>query len=199
MVNWERLTKQLEGHGFTVVRFATAAEAAVYINKELTGRTIGMGGSMTLREMGLFESLSAHNTVYWHWSDQGSAAREKAAEAEVYITSVNGLSETGELVNIDGTGNRLAATLYGHREVWFVVGVNKIAPDLEAAIRRARNIAGPKNAQRLGCKTPCAVKGDKCYDCDSPERICNAILTLPRKPGGIGTARIVLVEEELGY
>lgn len=199
MADWNRLTEALEQHGFTVVRFATAAEAAAYINRELDGRTIGMGGSMTIREMGLFESLSAHNTVYWHWSDQGPAAREEAARAEVYLTSANGLSETGELVNIDGNGNRLAATLYGHREVWFVVGVNKIAPDLDAALWRARNIAAPKNAQRLGCKTPCAARGDKCYDCHSPERICNAILTLPRKPGGIRTARVVLVEEELGY
>lgn len=80
-----------------------------------------------------------------------------------------------------------------------MVGANKIAPDAEAALWRARNVASPKNAQRLGRKTPCAVKGDRCYDCDSPERVCGSLVTLWRKPGGIGRMEVVLVEEDLGY
>lgn len=198
MADWDKLTANLEKHGFVVHRFSTAAEGAAYINGAIDGKTVGMGGSVTLRELGLFDSLSVHNTVFWH-NLQGPSVLPEAAGAPVYLTSVNGLAETGEIVNIDGRGNRVAATLYGHEEVWFVVGENKIAPDYAAALWRARNIAGPKNAQRLGCKTPCAVRGDKCYDCDSPERICSGLVTLWRKPSGIGTAHVVLIEEALGY
>jgi len=201
MANLEQLTKTLEKNGFTVHRFATAAEAAACIDAALDGRTIGVGGSITFRDMGLYDKLSAHNTVYWHWSELGLSQedlREKAAAAEVYITSVNALAETGELINIDGHGNRVASTLYGHKEVWFLVGANKLAPDYEKALWRARNVASPKNAQRLGRKTPCAVRGDRCYDCDSPERICRGLVTLWRRPTSIETAHVVLIEEDLG-
>ena len=122
-----------------------------------------------------------------------------AAASSVYLTSVNGLAETGELINIDGTGNRVASTIFGHEEVYFLVGSNKIAPDYDAALWRARNVASPKNAQRLGKKTPCAVRGDKCYDCKSPERICRALAVLWEKPTGIGRAEVVLIDEPLGY
>lgn len=198
MPNWDKLTENLTKNGFTVARFATAAEAAAYIDAHIDGKTVGFGGSVTLRDMALYELLSTHNQVYSAWT-QGGGAYAPAAAAQVYLTSVNGLAQTGELINIDGTGNRVASTIYGHEEVWFVVGANKIAPDFEGALWRARNIASPKNAQRLGRKTPCAAKGDKCYDCDSPERICRVISTHLRKPGSIPTAYVVLIEEELGY
>ena len=107
--------------------------------------------------------------------------------------------ETGELINIDGTGNRVASTIFGHEEVYFIVGINKLAPDYDAALWRARNVASPKNARRLGKKTPCAVRGDKCYDCKSPERICRALAVLWERPTGIGRAEVVLVNEPLGY
>lgn len=199
MPDWEKLTKNLEAHGFAVSRFATAQEAAAYINASLDGRTIGVGGSMTVQEMGLYDLLSAHNEVHWHWTEEGPSAREAAMGAEVYLCSANGLAETGEIVNIDGVGNRVAATLYGHKEVWFVVGVNKIAPDAGAALARARDVAAPLNNRRTGKKTPCAAKCDRCYDCKSPDRGCAALVVLWRKPAGIGTAHVVLVEEELGY
>ena len=118
---------------------------------------------------------------------------------QVYLSSVNGLAETGEIVNIDGTGNRVASTIFGHDVVYLIVGRNKIAPDYEKALWRARNIAGPKNAQRLGKATPCAARGDKCYDCDSPQRICRSLVTFWRKSGGIPKVEIVLVDEDLGY
>lgn len=198
MPDWKKLADNLTKHGFTVDRFATGAQAAAFIDAHIDGKTVGFGGSMTLKELGLHELLSVHNTVYSH-AVQGPSAQASAAAAQVYLTSVNGLSETGELINIDGHGNRMASTIYGHEEVWFIVGVNKIAPDFEKALWRARNIAGPKNAQRLGKKTPCAAKGDKCYDCDSPERICRVVSTHLRKPTSIPTAHVVLIEEELGY
>ena len=110
------------------------------------------------------------------------------------------LAETGELVNIDGVGNRVASTLYGHRRVYFVVGRNKVAPDYDAALWRARNIASPKNAQRIGVQTPCAAKGDKCYDCKSPQRICRGLVVLWEPMMGMEqSTEVLLVDEELGY
>ena len=111
---------------------------------------------------------------------------------------MNGLAETGEIVNIDGNCNRVAASMFGPKRVYYVVGINKIAPDFEKALWRARNVAAPKNAQRLGKKTPCAVKADRCYDCKSPERICRGLSVLWRKPTGFEQAEVVLIEEELG-
>lgn len=199
MSDWKKLTENLEKHGFTVHRFPTGAEAAEYINGALDGRTIGVGGSMTVRELGLYDLLSAHNEVHWHWTEEGPAAREAAIGAQVYLCSANAVSETGEIVNIDGVGNRVSATLYGHREVWMVVGANKIAPDEASALRRARNVASPLNNRRTGKKTPCTASCDQCYDCQSPDRGCAALVILWRKPAGIQTMHIVLVEEELGY
>ncbi len=200
MVNYDLLTENLEKRGYKVSRFATAAQAAQYIDGKIDGTTVGIGGSVTVEEMGLYEMLCKHNTVYWHWREEDAeAARAKAVEAEVYISSVNGIAETGEIVNIDGSGNRLAATIYGHSRVFFVVGSNKIAPDADGAMWRARNIAAPKNARRLGCQTPCALKGDKCYDCSSPQRICKVAVTMWAKPNCIGNAEVVLIEENLGY
>lgn len=199
MPDWKKLTENLEKHGFTVHRFSTAAQAAAYIDAQLDGQVIGVGGSMTVKETGLYELLSAHNEVHWHWTGEGPAAREAAIEAPVYLCSANAVSETGEIVNIDGVGNRVSATLYGHREVWFIVGANKIAPDEAAALHRARNVASPLNNRRTGKKTPCTVSCDQCYDCQSPDRGCAALVVLWRKPAGISDMHIVLVEEELGY
>ncbi len=100
---------------------------------------------------------------------------KKTLLTDVFLTSVNGVAETGELVNIDGTGNRVAGSLFGHKKIYFVFGINKIELTLEKTIWRARNIAAPQNAKRFGYKTPCAVKGDRCYDCSSPDRICNTL------------------------
>lgn len=199
MPDWKKLTENLEKHGFTVSRFATGREAAEYINGALDGRTVGIGGSMTVKELGLYELLAAHNEVHWHWTEEGPAAREAAIGAGVYLCSANAVAETGEIINIDGVGNRVSATLYGHEEVWFVVGVNKIAPDEASALRRARDVASPLNNRRTGKKTPCTAGCDHCYDCQSPDRGCAALVVLWRKPSGIGKAHVVLVEEELGY
>lgn len=196
MTDWTKLTKNLEERDFTVRTFATAAEAADYLDREIDGVSVGFGGSMTVQEMGLYPRLAAHNNALWHWDKAGLT---EAAVTDVYITSVNGLAETGEIINIDGTGNRVASTLFGHKRVYLVVGKNKIAPDYDQALWRARNIASPKNAQRIGVNTPCAVKGDKCYDCKSPQRICRGLVVLWEKPKAIETMEVILIDEELGY
>ena len=193
---FETVKKNLEARGFSVSTFSTAAEAAAYLDSAIDGTTVGIGGSMTVQQMGLHEKLAAHNEVHWHLTD-GPEARAKAAHADVYITSANGLTENGEIINIDGAGNRVASTLYGHKRVYFIIGRNKLAPTYDEALWRARNIAAPKNAQRLGKKTPCAVKGDRCYDCKSPDRICRGLVVLWGPSMGVET-EIVLVDEDLG-
>lgn len=195
MADIEKLRKNLEERGFSTAYFATGKEAADYLNGKIDGKTVGIGGSLTVKQIGLDQLLSSHNDLKWHWT---GATPQQAAAAQVYLSSVNGIAETGEIVNIDGTGNRVASTIFGHEALYFIVGVNKVAPDYDAALWRARNVASPKNAQRLGRKTPCAVKGDRCYDCKSPERICRALAVLWEKPNGIGRAEVVLVGEELG-
>ncbi|WP_420908119.1 lactate utilization protein [Dysosmobacter acutus] len=194
---FDKVSKALKSRGFAVSRFGTAAEAADYLNQSIDGKTVGFGGSVTLQEMGLYETLGSHNEVVWHWKG-GPELRREAMTTQVYLTSVNGLAETGELVNIDGSGNRVAGSLFGHEKVYLVVGRNKIAPTYEEALWRARNIAAPKNAKRLGAKTPCAAKGDRCYDCAGPGRICRALVVLWEPMTGMET-EVVLVDEELGY
>lgn len=193
---FETVKTNLEERGFTVTVFATAAEAAEYINAQVDNTTVGIGGSMTVQSMGLYEKLAEHNEVHWHWVN-GPSEHVAASTADVYLTSANGLSEAGDIINIDGAGNRVASTLFGHRKVYFIIGKNKLAPTYDEALWRARNIAAPKNAQRLGKKTPCAVNGDRCYDCKSPERICRG-LVVHWGPMMGKDMEVVLVDEDLG-
>lgn len=199
---FETVKKNLEQKGYAVSCFDTAGEAAAYLNAQIDNTTVGLGGSMTLSEMGLYEKLVSHNAVYWHWKLQkdetAPAVCEAANAAEIYISSVNGIAETGEIINIDGNCNRVAAIFYGHRKVYLVAGENKLAPDYDSALHRARNIAAPLNAKRLGIKTPCAAKGDRCYDCKSPARICRGLSVLWEKPMS-GAFEVVLIKEKLGY
>lgn len=197
MENFDTVKKNLEDRGYAVRVFSTGAEAAAYLDGVIDGRTVGFGGSLTLEQLGLYDALAKHNTVVWHWKQEAGPARREAMFTQVYLTSANGLAETGEILNIDGIGNRVAATLFGHEKVYFVIGRNKVAPTYEEALWRARNIASPQNARRLGKKTPCAVKGDRCYDCKSPERICRGLVTLWGPMMGM-EAEVLLVEEDLG-
>ncbi len=194
--------KNLEERGFAVSCFDTAQEAGEYLNAQIDQKTVGFGGSMTLEEIGLYEKLSGHNEVTWHQRmPEGMTSREvrmKANAAEVYVSSVNGLAETGEIINIDGTGNRVASIFYGHKKVYLVVGENKMAKDYDSALYRARNVASPLNARRLGMNTPCAAKADRCYDCKSPDRICRGLSVLWEKPMA-AEIEVVLIAEKLGY
>lgn len=200
-MNYQALKKNFEEHRFHTSYFAAKEEAAAYLKEKIHGEQVGFGGSMTLKAMGLDSILKEDNEVVWHWLDDMPAAeaRRKAMNSTVYILSANGVSETGELVNIDGTGNRLSASLFGPKKVYYVIGKNKIAPDLPSAIRRARNIACTQNAMRFGVKTPCVANGgDRCYDCSSPMRICNATVILERPMVGM-EIELLFVDEELGY
>lgn len=198
-MNIENAVKNLEARGFDVKRFDNKEEARDYLTGKLSGETIGFGGSITLKDMGLFDALSEKNAVWNHWVQEPAEARKNAAQSDVYIMSANGVAETGEIINIDGSGNRVASSLYGKKEVYIVVGINKFAENYEKALWRARNIASPKNAQRLGAKTPCAKDGDKCYDCSSPGRICKGLVVLWGKMLGVGRMEVIIINENLGY
>ena len=198
---FEELKKRLEQNGFVVSVFATGAEAADYLDREIDGKTVGIGGSMTLAEMGMSDRLAKHNTLRSHWVTEGDIeeAMRQAMTTEVYLLSANAIAEnSGEILSIDGTGNRVSSSLFGHKKVYFVAGKNKISPDYESALFRLRNVVAPKNAQRLKRNTPCAANADKCYNCNSPERICNALVVFYKKIRSMDM-EVVLIDEELGY
>jgi len=202
-MDFAKAAAALQKRGYTVSVFDTAAQAAAYLNEQIDGTSVGFGGSVTLKELGLYETIPTHNEFWSHWAPpegmEPEDARRRAADAEVYLSSVNGLAETGEIVNIDSKGNRVASTLFGHKKVWLVVGRNKLAPTCEEAIWRARNVAAPKNAVRFGLRTPCvAAGGTRCFDCASPARICRALVVLWEKPAG-SDVEVVLIDEDLGY
>lgn len=200
--DFSALTECLASKGYTVKAFDNKEAASNYIVGEIKGKTVGLGGSVTIHQIGLFAPLSKNNTVYWHDEKPENLTiaetRSAATRSQVYISSVNAVSEKGEIVNIDNTGNRVAAITFGPEKVYLLVGKNKVAPDLEKAIYRARNVAAPLNAKRLNRKTPCAVKGDKCYDCKSPERICRNLSVFWEKPAG-AEYEVILINENLGY
>ena len=198
MTDFTKVQQALERRGYTVRTFAAAAEAAAYLDGAIDGKTVGFGGSATLDALGVYDKLAAHNTVIWHWKQEANAARKAAMQTQVYLSSANGLAESGEIVNIDGKCNRVAATLFGPKRCIFVCGVNKLRPDLQSAIERARNIAAPLNAKRLNKKTPCAVDG-RCHNCKSPERICRAMVIHMGVPSGFESCEVVLIGEKLGF
>ena len=182
----------LKKRGYEVSCFSTGAEAAAYLNGKIDGMTVGFGDSETL----------LHNDVYHpKYPREGKNFYSTAKDClttDIFLLSANGLAETGEIVNIDGTGNRIAGSLYGHTKVYFVISRNKICPTLEEAAFRARNVAAPLNAERHGYKTPCAIKKDRCYDCRSPQRICSAQTIYWRKMNHT-EMEVVLIDEDMGY
>lgn len=194
-MNLEKAIKNLELRGFHVSHFATGAEAADYLAKALEGKSVGIGGSKTIDQLGLFDRLDSSKT-YWHWKLPGAETYAGAAAAQVYLSGANAVSEDGEIVSIDGKGNRLASQVFGHEKVYIVTSVSKLCPDLHSAIHRARNTAAVENIKRFDYDTPCTIDG-KCHDCRSPQRICNALLVLWGPMMGMET-EVVLIDEKLG-
>ena len=197
-----KVAENLKKLGYQVSVFDTKEQAADYLCGEIKDTTVGFGGSITLRDMGLYDRLQETNKVAWHMypaeGQNKDELRMLARNTDVYLTSANGLAETGEIINIDGAGNRVSESIFGHKKVYFVVGKNKLAEDYDKALWRARNIAGPKNAQRLNRKTPCAAKADRCYNCSSPDRICKVLSVFWGAPMG-ADCEVVLIKEDLGY
>ena len=192
----------LERNRYAVRLFGTAAEAADYLEETIRGTTVGFGDSETLDALELDRRLAARNTVLNPKRCPDTASFLETARAclttEVFLTSANALTEDGILVNLDGTGNRVAGSLFGHQKVFYVIGRNKLVPDLERAVWRVRNVAAPRNARRLGLRTPCALRGDRCYDCSSPDRICNGLLIALKKMNDI-EMEVLLIDQDLGF
>lgn len=199
----EKTIESLKRNRYTVSYFETYEEAADYLDNEIDGKVVGFGDSKTMIKMKLYERLSKHNTVYDPNqsvdNDEFVAIAKKTLVTDVFLTSVNAMSETGEMVNIDGTGNRVAGSLFGHDKVYFVVGINKIAVTLDDAIYRARNVAAPLNSKKYDLPTPCVQAGGGCHDCNLPERICNAMVIYYKKMNDTDDMEVVLINEELGF
>ncbi|MCR4726982.1 MAG: lactate utilization protein [Clostridia bacterium] len=163
------------------------------------GSVVTMGGSMSVKEIGLTDALKAGN---YRFIDRAEYQNPREAmllayDADVFLASANAITEDGIMVNIDGNANRVSAIAFGPKRLVLVVGMNKVAPDLDGAIKRARNIAAPINAQRFGLKTPCALTGS-CADCKSPDTICCEFL-ITRYSRHKDRIHVILVGENLGY
>lgn len=202
MEELNRTAEALAANGFAARVFATAAEAKSAVQDLIPpGAQVGVGGSVTVQQMGLRETLMEKGcTVHWHWyaePQERAATTKRAREAEYYLMSSNAVTLEGELINIDGNCNRLGAMLFGPPNVVMICGRNKLAADPFKAVDRIKNVACPLNARRLKLATPCAAAG-RCTDCRSPQRMCSATVRLQRPPGG-RQFYVFLVDEELGY
>lgn len=157
----ETVVKAFEKKGYIISCFDTRQQAVDYLKESIRGKTVGFGGSQTLTELDLRHVLAEGNTVYVpDFAPEGEnfvTVADKASAADVFLTSANAVSNNGEIINIDGYCNRLAGALLPHQKVYYIIGSNKIGGTLGEAIYRARNVAAPKNALRLHCKTPCAM------------------------------------------
>ncbi len=197
----EKLQRSLRARGWDFKHFATGDEAADYLAGELSGASVGIGGCGTADAIGLYDKLKAVcPDVAWHWKEEDQlAARMRAMTTDAYVCSANAIAETGEIVNIDGMGNRIAATTFGHKRLYIVAGKNKVCPDLESAIHRARNVAAPLRARSMGMNTPCTRSEElKCYDCSAAERVCCAMTILMHKMMGMDKCELILIDQDLG-
>lgn len=195
--------KALEGNGFKayVVPDRVVAKELI-LNLIPEGSVVGIGGSVTIREIGVIEELERRGfKVVHHWvkvsPEESLELRRKALTSDVYLCSSNAVTLDGKLVNIDALGNRVAAMVFGPKRVIVVVGRNKLVRDVEEGISRAKNVAAVANALRLNYKTPCTTLG-YCVDCKSPERSCNITTIIERKPTATDV-HVVLVNEDLGF
>ena len=184
--------------------YCPTAEEAVDKVLELipAGSSVTWGGSMSIRDIGIPDALRARGCfdVFDRDLVEGDGAKVqmyvRAFTTDVYLSSANAISEDGIIVNIDGNGNRVAAITWGPKKVIFVIGINKVAQTVEAALARARSTASPINAARFDINTPCQTDG-VCHNCNSTESICNYVHFLRNSPRGRHT--VVLVGESLGY
>ena len=196
----QKVIKGLESRNMNGYYAATKEEALrIALSLIPEGSSIGMGGAMSAHEIGLVDALKNGN---YNFIDRDNAADRRAAmlaayDADVFLSSVNAMTDDGILVNIDGNANRVSAICQGPKKVVFIVGMNKVCADLDGAMKRARNVAAPINAQRFGLSTPCTKTG-KCMDCKSPDTICCQFL-VTRFSRHAGRIHVILVNGSLGF
>ncbi len=203
-VQCNRVKQALEKKRFLCDVVENAQEARELVKSLIpNGASVGFGGSMTLNETGIKEMIRSMDVVYQD-RDNPALSREQLHEvlreaftADVYVTSTNAVTMQGELYNIDGLGNRVAAMIFGPKKVIVVAGYNKICKDMEDAKRRLCMIAAPMNTERLQKDTPCRQIGE-CCNCNSEQRICDAFVELKRCHEK-GRIHVILVKESYGY
>ena len=181
--------------------YASSREEALRIALELIpeGSSVTMGGAMSAHEIGLVDALKNGN---YHFIDRDTYEDKRAAmlaayDADVFLSSANAITSDGVMVNIDGNSNRVSAIAQGPKKVIFIVGMNKVCGDVDGAIKRARNVAAPINAQRFGLSTPCSKTGT-CMNCKSPDTICCQIL-ITRYSRHTDRIHVILVNDSLGF
>ncbi len=181
--------------------YAATREEALQIALSLieTGSSVTMGGALSVHEIGLVDAVRAGD---YRFIDRGAYADKRQAmldayDADWFLSSVNAMTEDGVLVNIDGNANRVSAIAQGPKHVLFIVGMNKVTSDIDGAMKRARNVAAPTNAQRFGLNTPCAKTG-ACMNCKSPDTICCQFL-ITRFSRHRDRIHVILVNDNLGF
>ena len=206
----ENITKRNEKLAETVIKglqsrnmsgyYAASKEKALKQALELipAESTISMGGCMSAYEIGLINALESGN---YHYLDRSKMEPREgllaAYDSDIFLSSANAITNDGIMVNIDGNSNRVSCIAQGPKKVIFIVGMNKVCADLDSAMKRARNVAAPINAQRFDIKTPCKETG-KCFDCKSPDTICCQFL-ITRYSRHIGRIHVILVNDDLGF
>ena len=187
-VDLDAVAAALEKRGFAARVCATGAEAAAFVMQEVAAaQVVGMGGAETIKDLGVADALA---------KDGRTLVRE--TPCDLFLLSANAATADGLIVNIDGNGNRVAASISGPRRALYVIGRNKIVEGgVDDAIARVKRCACPPNCRRLGKRTPCAATG-VCADCDSPDRICKVTAVFDRRPTGMPT-KVIVVDADLGY
>ena len=205
---WEKLgekcVKNLKKHGFDA-HFVSSPGAARDLILDMISDydTFGFGGSDTTRSLGLMEALKAKGkTLYDHWQtgltkEEDLKIRLLQGRCDCFLCSANAVTVTGEIINVDGIGNRTNAMTFGPKKVCIVAGMNKVTSDLESGLRRVREVAAPMRAKSLNMETPCAETG-VCSDCNAPQRICRATVILHRRPM-LTDLSVILINASLGF
>ncbi len=202
----KRTIEALKNNGFNAIYTKTSEEALEKILQLIPkGSLVGIGGSVTIRDIGLVDALVkrgdrlAENWLKKYSPEEDLAIRKQQLTADVFLTSSNAITEDGELINIDGSGNRIAAMTFGPKKVIVVAGINKIVKDAYEGIERIRNVSAPMNVKRVGGKTPCVVTGYCDLDeCEPPNRHCHIINIMEKRPTKTDTT-VVIVGEDLGF
>jgi hypothetical protein len=200
----ENCVENLRKHGFGAHLVETVDDAReLILNMVEDYETFGFGGSDTTRTLGVEEELKKRGKIiYDHWQDglseeEDLAIRLQQGRCDCFLCSANAVAATGEVVNVDGIGNRTNGMSFGPKKVLIVAGMNKVAHDLDGALRRIREVAGPMRAKSLGMQTPCAETGF-CTDCNAPQRICRITTILHRQPMRTDVS-VILINRALGF
>lgn len=201
----QKVREALQKRGFQASYVMTTQEAREEVLK-LTpaGSSVGISGSVTIRELGLVEELKKRgHIVYDHWApgltkEENMAVRRNQLTADVFLTGCNAITLDGRLLNTDFTGNRVAAMIFGPRRTIMVAGINKVVPDIEAGLRRIKDVATPLNSHRRQWGKACAVAGH-CLECNLPDKSCRVTTIIEMCPEGNQDFYIILVGKELGY